>query len=67
MFDNTSDSSKFNLDPSRFPKSIDIFVSDRVFDRIRIISAKTGRSFSESAAAILAQGTEDFNADRSEC
>ena len=50
MFDADSDASKFRLDPSKFPKSIDIFVSERVVDHIQVMSAKTGRSFSESAA-----------------
>ena len=58
MFDADSDASKFRLDPSKFPKSIDIFVSERVVDHIQVMSAKTGRSFSESAAFILAQGAE---------
>ena len=58
MFDADSDASKFRLDPSKFPKSIDIFVSERVVDHIQVMSAKTGRSFSESAAFLLAQGAE---------
>jgi hypothetical protein len=58
MFDADSDASKFRLDPSKFPKSIDIFVSERVVDHIQVMSAKTGRSFSESASFILAQGAE---------
>ena len=66
MFDADSDASKFRLDPSKFPKSIDIFVSERVVDHIQAMSAKTGRSFSESAAFILAQGAKVFNAERSE-
>jgi hypothetical protein len=63
MFDHASHSSKFKLDPSKFPKIINIFVSELVAERIHVMSAKTGRSFSGSEAAILAQGVEALNAD----
>ena len=62
MFDHASHSSKFKLDPSKFPKIINIFVSELVAERIHVMSAKAGRSFSESAAPILAQGVEVLSA-----
>ena len=55
MSDHTSDVNRFKLDPAKFPKRIDVFVSERVVDHIQTISGRTGRSFSESAAVILAQ------------
>jgi hypothetical protein len=55
MSDHTSDVDRFKLDPAKFPKRIDIFVSERVVDHIQAISARSGRSFSESAVAILAE------------
>jgi hypothetical protein len=55
MFDHANDVNRFKLDPSKFSKGIDILVSEIVVDRIQIISAKTGQSFSETAAVLLAQ------------
>jgi len=66
MSDHTSDVDRFKLDPAKFPKRIDVFVSERVVDHIQAISARSGRSFSESAAVILAQGAEKFNPERLE-
>jgi hypothetical protein len=59
MSDHTSDVDRFKLDPAKFPKRIDVFVSERVVDHIQAISARSGRSFSESAVAILAERLED--------
>ncbi len=58
MSDHTSDVDRFKLDPAKFPKRIDVFVSERVVDHIQAISARSGRSFYESAAAILAERLE---------
>jgi predicted metalloenzyme YecM len=59
MSDHTSDVDRFKLDPAKFPKRIDVFVSERVVDHIQAISARSERSFSESAVAILAERLED--------
>ena len=64
MFDHISDHDRFKLDPSKFPKRIEFLISERVVDHIHAISIKTGRSFSESAAVILAQGAEKFDPER---
>lgn len=64
--DHARDIERFRLDPSKFPKRIDIFVPERVVDHIQAVSARTGRSFSESAAIILAQGAEKFDPERFE-
>ena len=64
MSDHARDIDRFRLDPSKFPKRIDIFVPERVVDHIQAVSARTGRSFSESAAIILAQGAEKFDPER---
>jgi len=66
MSDQTSDVDRFKLNPAKFPKRIDVFVSERVVDHIQAISARSGRSLSESAAVILAQGAEKFNPERFE-
>jgi hypothetical protein len=64
MSDHTSDVDRFKLDPAKFPKRIDVFVSERVVDHIQAISTRSGRSFSESAAVILAQGAEKFDPEQ---
>ena len=64
MPDQDRDVDRFRLDPSRFPKRIDIFVPERVVEHNQAISARTGRSFSESAAVILAQGAEKLDPER---
>ena len=64
MSDHARDIDRFRLDPTKFPKSIDIFIPERVVDHIQAISARTGRSFSESAAVILAQGAEKFDPEQ---
>lgn len=63
MSDHTRDVDRFKLDPAKFPKRIDVFVSERVVDHIQAISARSGRSFSESAAAILAQDSKKYDSE----
>jgi hypothetical protein len=62
--DHARDIDRFRLDPSRFPKRIDILVRERVVDHIQAVSARTGRSFAESAAVILAQRAEKFDPEQ---
>ena len=64
MSDHASDIDRFKLDPSKFPKRINVFIPERVVDHIQAISARTGRSFSESAAVILAQGAEIVDSEQ---
>jgi hypothetical protein len=64
MSDHPRDIDHFRLDPSKFPKRIEILLSERVVEHIHAISIKTGRSFSESAAVILAQGAEKFDSEQ---
>ena len=64
MSDHARDIDRFRLDPSKFPKRIDVFVPEKVVDHIQAISARTGRSFSESASVILAQGAEKFDPEQ---
>ena len=64
MSDHARDIDRFRLNPSKFPKRVEISISERVMEHIQAISARTGRSFSESAAVILAQGAEKFDPER---
>jgi hypothetical protein len=64
MSDHARDIDRFRLNPSKFPKRIEVFVPERVVDHIQAISARTGRSFSESASIILAQGAEKFDPEQ---
>jgi hypothetical protein len=61
MSDHARDIDRFRLDPSKFPRRIEISISERVMEHIQAISARTGRSFAESAAVILAQRAEKFD------
>ena len=62
--DHAKDIDRFRLDPSKFPKRIDIFIPERVVDHIQAVSSRTGRSFAESAAVILAQRAEKFDPEQ---
>jgi hypothetical protein len=46
MSDHARDMDRFSMHPSKFPKGIEISISERVIDLIQAISARTGRSFS---------------------
>ena len=61
MSDHARDIDRFRLHPSKFPKRVEISISERVMEHIQAISARTGRSFSESAVVILAQSAEKFD------
>ena len=43
----------WQLDPDRFPKRVDIEVSDEAYELLTELSQRSGRSISEIAAAIL--------------
>ena len=43
------------LDPSEFPRRIELELSDEVVEKINAIAQKTGRSFSEVATNILSK------------
>ena len=64
MSDYARDIYRFRLDPSKFPRRIEISISEKVVEHIQAISARTGKSFSESAAVILAQGAEKFDPEQ---
>ncbi|QVL52550.1 MAG: ribbon-helix-helix protein, CopG family [Cyanobium sp. M30B3] len=46
------------LDPEDFPKRIELELSDEAAEKIREISQRTGRSFSEVATDILSKALE---------
>ena len=50
---------RWTLDPSRFPKRLDLELSDRVLDHLGRLSAKTGRSVSDLASDLLCQALAD--------
>jgi hypothetical protein len=64
MSDHARDIDRFRLHPSKFPKRIEFSISERVMVHIQAISARTGRSFSESAAVILAQSVDRLIPDQ---
>ena len=45
----------WHLDPAKFPKRIDLDLSEEVYEQLMAISQRTGRSVSEIAAEILDQ------------
>ena len=54
----------WKLDPEKFPKRIDLEVSEEVLYRLQQISLRTGLSITEIASALVAQGAElSFRAD----
>jgi len=55
----------WKLDPEKFPKRIDLEVSEEVLDRLQQISLRTGLSITEIASALVAQGAElSFRSDQ---
>ena len=54
----------WKLDPEKFPKRIDLEVSEEVLYRLQQISLRTGLSITEIASALVAQGADlSFRAD----
>lgn len=49
----------FRLDPSRFPKRLDLEVSEEVWQYLEPASARTGRSISEVASELLGDALGD--------
>ena len=60
MIDDIKNISPFRLDPKDFPRRIDLEVPEDVLEYLQRISARTARSVSEIAAAIVVQGAEVF-------
>ena len=55
----------WKLDPEKFPKRIDLEVSEEVLYRLQQISLRTGLSITEIASTLVAQGAElSFQADQ---
>jgi len=55
----------WTLNPEKFPKRIDLEVSEEVLCRLQQISLRTGLSISEIASALVAQGAElSFQSDQ---
>ena len=55
----------FVLDPSLFPRRLDLDLSDEALERLRRLSARTGRSVSDLAADLLHQALADLPLDES--
>lgn len=53
----------FLLDPSRFPRRLDLDLSDQAVERLQRLSASTGRSVSDLAADLLQQALADMPSD----
>ena len=55
----------WKLDPEKFPKRIDLEVTEEVLYRLQQISLRTGLSVTEIASALVAQGAElSFRSDQ---
>ena len=55
----------WKLDPEKFPKRIDLEVSEEVLYRLQQISLRTGLSVTEIASPLVAQGAElSFRSDQ---
>ena len=55
----------WKLDPEKFPKRIDLEVSEEVLYRLQQISLRTGLSITEIASTLVAQGAElSFRVDQ---
>ena len=60
MTNYNDDTDRYQLKPDKFPRRLDLEVSEEVLDKLQRISKRTGRSISEIAAAIIVQGAEVF-------
>lgn len=49
----------WRLDPSHFPRRIDLDLSEVALERLQRLSAQTGRSIRDIAADLLCQGLAD--------
>jgi hypothetical protein len=66
MVDEYKDVGRYRLDPKDFPGRIDVEVPEEVLAYLQRISDRTGRSISEIAAAMVAQGAELFDPEQFE-
>ena len=48
----------WKLDPEKFPKRIDLEVSEEVLYRLQQISLRTGLSITEIASTLVSQGAD---------
>ena len=64
MTNHNDDTDRYQLKPDKFPRRLDLEVSEEVLDKLQRISKKTGRSISEIAAAIIVQGAEKFDPEQ---
>lgn len=53
----------WRLDPARFPRRIDLELSDAVMERLERLSAKTGRPVRDIAADLLCQAAADASVE----
>ena len=49
----------FRLDPDKFPKRLDLDLSEEVYERLLAISRESGRSIQEIAEEILCASVAD--------
>jgi len=52
----------WRLDPSRFPKTIDLDLSEQTLGVLEALCARTGRPLSDTAADLLCQAIADWDA-----
>ena len=64
MTNYNDDTDRYQLKPDKFPRRLDLEVSEEVLDKLQRISKRTGRSISEIAAAIIVQGAEKIDPEQ---
>jgi hypothetical protein len=53
----------FHLDPDKFPKRLDLDLSEEVYERLLALSRKSGRSIQEIVEQILCASVTDLAAE----
>jgi len=53
----------FRLDPDKFPKRLDLDLSEEVYERLLALSRKSGRSIQEIVEQILCASVTDLAAE----
>ena len=53
----------FRLDPDKFPKRLDLDLSEEVYERLLALSRKSGRSIQEIVEQILCSSVTDLAAE----
>ncbi len=61
MVNHKDDTDRYQLNPDDLPRRLELEVQEEVLAYLQRISNRTGQSINEIAAAIIAQGAEQFD------